>query len=255
MWQRLLTGIVMLLFLSPILAQETTTIMVAGVTDSTLTVYEFDLTTGDVIQRRDIATADEFDNLSWSPDGLVLSFVQTVNPGLEFVPRHQEIIFAPLPFDADYAEPYTIATSLAQRVQFNFGTTFDTQGNLLYGVRPPQDRMYESDAMAGVVVDVYQTFVFDGRSQKSGEVVHQYGCGHTATSPMEALMDAETGYAEALLVNTPYGIAFGYNCFGNGLAISTEGEFRMLYEGLRLLRIAPACFGTSLRGKDIMTLF
>jgi hypothetical protein len=150
MWQRLLTGIVMFLFLSPILAQETTTIMVAGVTDSTLTVYEFDLTTGDVIQRRDIATADEFDNLSWSPDGLVLSFVQTVNPGLEFVPRHQEIIFAPFPFDADYAEPYTIATSLAQSVQVNFGTTFNTQGNLLYGVRPPEDRIYESDAMTGL---------------------------------------------------------------------------------------------------------
>jgi hypothetical protein len=213
-------------------------VIFTGVQDGQLRIFTYD-PDADTLQHENVPThpaTEEFDDLSWSPDGLVLSFSQHINPHLEFEPMRDELIFAPyLPEH----QPYLIETSLARNLQLLYPPQFDSGGYLTYVIRPPVDTIYEDDDLQGVVLDVYQRFYLPGqRPQLSGQIVHLFGCGHTPSTPMEALHDADGALKSAVQV-TPFGIAFTPFCRGRGLALSSEESFILLNKNLNLIMFAP----------------
>jgi hypothetical protein len=219
-------------------AESTPPIIFAGVQNRQLSVFIYDPDAGDLEIERLLThpSVEEFDNLSWSPEGLILSFTQRIDPHLELEPLREELIFAPyLPEH----QPYVVETSLSRNLQLFFAPQFDAKGYLTYVVRPLEDVIYQDADLQGVLLDVYQRTQYPGPlPQRIGQIVYGYGCGHTPSSPMEALQDAE-GALDSVVMATPHGIVFSPFCAGRGLALSTEDQFTLLHDNLRLIAVAP----------------
>ena len=213
-------------------------IIFAGVQDGQLRMFTYDPNT-DSLNTENVSTqpsAETFDNLSWGPDGTVLSFTQEVNPHLEFEPARDELIV--VPYLPDH-QPYLVETSLARALQTFYAMRYDPAGFLTYVIRPAVDTIYQDDDLQGVVLDVYQRYYLSGQPpQLSGQIVYTFGCGHTPSSPMEALHDAD-GALKSMVQATPLGIAFTPFCRGQGLALSTGDSFTLLNSVLNLITFAP----------------
>jgi hypothetical protein len=213
-------------------------VIFAGVQDGQLRIFTYD-PDFDTLEAASVPThpaAEEFDNLSWGPDGIVLSLTQRVDPHLELEPSREEMIFAP---QLPEHQPYLVETSLSRNLELFFRPQFDAGGFLTYIVRPPEDTIYQDEVFQGVVLDVYKQFYIASQPPlRSGQIVYGYGCGHTPNSPMEALLDAE-GSLKSMVAETPYGIVFSPYCVGRGLALSAEGAFTVLHDNLQFVVSAP----------------
>ncbi len=217
--------------------EPTPPVIFAGVQDGQLRIFTYDPDTAS-LSKENVPThssAEWFDNLSWGPDGWVLSFTQHVTPNQEFEPTRDELIV--MPYLPDH-QPYLVETSLARGLQTAFAIHYDTTGYLTYVTRPSTDTIYQDDDLQGVVLDVYQRYYMSGQPpQLSGQIVNVFGCGHTPSSPMEALHDADGALKSAVQV-TPFGIAFTPFCRGQGLALSGEESFIVLRRSLNLIAFA-----------------
>ncbi len=232
--------LILLMGISATAAQNDSTpaIILAGVQNGQISIFTFDPNT-DLLEVERLPThpsVEGFDNLSWSPDGLILSFTQRINPRLELEPAREEMVFAPyLPEH----RPYVVETSLSRYLELFFTPQFDSAGFLTYVIRPPEDVIYQDDDLHGVMLDVYQRFQYPGQvPQRIGQIVYGYGCGHTPSSPMEAIQDAE-GALDSVIMATRHGIVFSPFCVGRGLALSTEGQFTLLHHNLELITFSP----------------
>ena len=231
--------ILLLLSLNMVTAQdvEQTEIIFAGVKNGQPTIFTYVPDVG-IIHEETIANSPsgaEFDNLSWSPDGRILSFSQDINPRREFEPPRTEFILAPYLEDH---QPFLIETSLSRDLQVFFSPKFSRNSYLTYVIRPPADNIHQGEDFSGILLDVYRRYYIAGRSEQIGQIVYGFGCGHTPSTPMEALQDAE-GALKSLILETEYGVLFSPFCFGRGLALSTDETFELLHANLKLAVHAP----------------